>query len=289
MIPQVQGSKEWLKWRKTRIGASDSAAILGISPYKTAYRLWEEKMGFKDPDPINEYMQKGIDLEPKAREHLCFMTSSKFEPIVCVHPQYHWMIASFDGFCEETQIGAEIKCNGPKNHALAKEGKVPDYYYSQLQHQMAVKSLSFIWYLSYVEDHNDCELFEVQRDDKFIENLIQKEKEFFNYIENDIPYPSKYRKVDDPDGIKIIAQLKDVISQLKWLEGCKEDLKNQLINMYEGENCEGEGIKLSKIVSKGRIIYDDIPELKGIDLEPYRSKPTQFWKITQEKEKSSGS
>jgi len=40
-----QNTPEWLEVRKTKLGASDAPAILGISPYKTAYQLFLEKMG----------------------------------------------------------------------------------------------------------------------------------------------------------------------------------------------------------------------------------------------------
>jgi len=62
-------------------------------------------------------------------------------------------------------------------------------------------------------------------------------------------------------------------------------LRNDLIEMAQGSNCRGGGIKLSKVVSKGTIDYKAIPELAGVDLEKYRKKPTECWKITQEKEK----
>lgn len=91
---------------------------------------------------------------------------------------------------------------------------------------------------------------------------------------------------DDPIWIEKVLQWKETKSQIEWLEGNEKVLRNELIEMAQGSNCRGGGIKLSKVVSKGTIDYKSIPELIGIDLEKYRKKPTECWKITQDKGKS---
>ena len=40
-----QKSEEWLDWRKKGIGSSDAPIIMGVSPWKTPFELWEEKTG----------------------------------------------------------------------------------------------------------------------------------------------------------------------------------------------------------------------------------------------------
>ena len=37
--------EEWLERRRKSIGGSDSAAILGLSEYSSAYSVWAEKTG----------------------------------------------------------------------------------------------------------------------------------------------------------------------------------------------------------------------------------------------------
>lgn len=191
MIPQLQGSDEWLEWRKTRIGASDSAIIMGISPYKTAYRLWEEKMGAKDPDPINERMQRGIDLEPKARDAFEKLIGVSADPRVFEHQEYPWMIASLDGFGKVQQgntFAVEIKCNGNKNHQEAIDGRIPEHYQCQMQHQMAVTGLEWMYYFSF--DGENGIVLTLPRNDNFIDNLIEKEKEFYQSMVTFCPPPS---------------------------------------------------------------------------------------------------
>jgi putative phage-type endonuclease len=62
------GSPEWNAKRKTYLGGSDAAAILGVSPYATPVELWLEKTGQAAPkpfDPVRERIfARGKKLEP---------------------------------------------------------------------------------------------------------------------------------------------------------------------------------------------------------------------------------
>ena len=37
--------EEWLAIRKNYIGGSDAGAVIGLNPYRSAYKLWAEKTG----------------------------------------------------------------------------------------------------------------------------------------------------------------------------------------------------------------------------------------------------
>ncbi len=58
--------EEWLAVRNQGIGSSDSAAVVGLSPYKSPLELWMEKTGRKAPDDLsdNEAVFWGSTLEP---------------------------------------------------------------------------------------------------------------------------------------------------------------------------------------------------------------------------------
>lgn len=60
---------DWLARRREGIGASDAAAILGVSPWKGAADVWGEKVGLAEaPDDETEAMKWGLRLEPAIRE-----------------------------------------------------------------------------------------------------------------------------------------------------------------------------------------------------------------------------
>ena len=72
MQPQViicKDRAEWLEARKDGLGASDAAALLGLSPWKTNVQLWEEKCGLVIPEDIGDkpYVRYGNDAEPLLR------------------------------------------------------------------------------------------------------------------------------------------------------------------------------------------------------------------------------
>ena len=41
---------EWLDWRRKGLGGSDAAAVLGISPFRTARDLYYDKLGIVTAD-----------------------------------------------------------------------------------------------------------------------------------------------------------------------------------------------------------------------------------------------
>jgi hypothetical protein len=90
--------------------------------------------------------------------------------------------ASMDGISDNRKTAVEIKCPGEKSHSIALEGKVPDNYYPQLQHQMMVCDLSSIYYMSWTEYSHI--ILTVNRDDAFIEKMKAMELEFWQYVVN---------------------------------------------------------------------------------------------------------
>jgi putative phage-type endonuclease len=176
-----QNTPEWKELRKTKIGASDAAPILGISPYKTAYRLWQEKLGLVQENFPNYAMQRGVQLEEEARLQLESITGLFFLPVVRFHDSIEWMIASLDGIDAEGKFIAEIKCPNRKDHIMAQEGKIPDKYYPQLQHQLEVCQLDVNYYFSF--DGKEGALVKVFRDDVFIQKMLQRENEFWECLQ----------------------------------------------------------------------------------------------------------
>lgn len=55
--------EQWLAERRTGIGGSDIAAILGLSPWRTAVDVWLDKTGRSGPGEETEAMRIGTELE----------------------------------------------------------------------------------------------------------------------------------------------------------------------------------------------------------------------------------
>ena len=54
----------WLEGRRTAIGASDVAAVLGLGAYGSPASVWASKVGEIDPTPPSGLAAMGLDLEP---------------------------------------------------------------------------------------------------------------------------------------------------------------------------------------------------------------------------------
>lgn len=279
-----QGSPEWLAFRKKHLGASCAPIILGVSPFMTPFQLWQEMLSIIPPKPITSYMQRGLDLEDEARQSFENETGIIVFPKVVKHSTIDFLSASLDGIDIECKNVVEIKCPGKDAHALAIEGKVPDYYYPQLQHQLAVTGLESIFYFSY--DGTYGKTIEVARNQEYINFLIECEEEFWNYLQNQEPPPlseKDYIFREDDSWVNTANDWIEANEKLSQAQKEERRLKNTLIDLSENHSCFGGGVKLSKISRLGSIDYQKIPELLGINLNPYRKDPTQSWRIGKSK------
>lgn len=68
-----------------------------------------------------------------------------------------------------------------------------------------------------------------------------------------------------------------------WLEAEEvfEDAKASVIALAKGESCYGAGVKHLRSLQAGKVAYAKVPELKGVDLTPYRG--AGFFKTTVSK------
>jgi putative phage-type endonuclease len=276
----VQGSPEWLELRRSKVGASDAAVILGLSPWTTPYQLWEQKLGLRDVE-VNSAMRRGSEMEEEARKEFEHLTGLVVFPDVCFHPEHEWMMASLDGIDMERKNMVEIKCVSRKDHQTAIEGNVPDKYYPQLQHQLAVTGLQSVYYFSY--DPLNPVTLQVARDEAYIADMIEKEKEFYRCVMNfeapslcDRDYVDLSNDVEFSTAATFFLTMK---KQREVLEKEEERYRKRLIEISENRNAKGAGIRMTKFIRKGNIEYGKVAELQGVNLDKYRKPPTESWRI----------
>lgn len=279
MHAMIQNSQEWLEFRKTKVGASDAPIIMEISPWKTPYQLWEEKLGIRETI-MTSAMQRGTDMEEEARQAFERETGIAMFPMVKIHPENEWMMASLDGISLDEKNILEIKCPGKEDHFTAVSNMVPDKYYPQLQHQLAVTGLEKAYYYSYTR--SGSALVSVGRDDKYISKMIKKEKEFYDCMMEFLPpklTERDYVERNDIEWQELSNAYLETQKLLKSLEEQEKLMKERLISLAGRSNAKGGGIKLSKVVRKGSVDYQMVPELKGINLEKYRKPAIETWRV----------
>lgn len=283
-----QGTVEWAEWRKTKIGASEIASVLGCG-YQTPLELWELKKGLRENN-FNSAMLKGKQFEEQIRQWYEDVTGEIMFPAVKQHSKHEWMIASYDGLSDCETIGLEIKYNNRDYHKEALSGKVPERHYWQCQQQIAVGNLDRVDYVSYNESLDTYAKVEVFPDVKSIDRIIEEGSAFMRLLEtNEAPAACErdYQARDDALYIETCRALREVqeeLAQYKDLVAKEKDLKDTLKRLSGDRSTYGGGYRCTRSPRKSSIRYEQIPELKEIDLEKYRDAPTIVWTITRVKE-----
>jgi putative phage-type endonuclease len=188
-VSHEQGSAAWLAWRSGGIGASDAAIVLGLSPFKTAERLFQEMVGDVLPELSSYAMRRGQRLEPVAREEYERRHGFPMEPCCGEHEEMGWLRASLDGLSVLGDLVLEIKWPNFKAHEEALGGRVPEYYWPQVQHQLLVTGAEKLHYLS-CSQHSQFEredrfaIVEVWPDPEFIAYLVDEVGQFWTRVES---------------------------------------------------------------------------------------------------------
>ena len=275
----IQGSKEWYKLRENRIGSSDAGPIIGACKYKSPYKLWCQKQGLLPQDEENEAMRWGKRLEPIARSVVSEMLNIDFRANTVTND---WQIASLDGVSSDRRHLLEIKCPmGPSDHECAMDGQVPNHYKPQLMHIMHVCGMREIYYFSYSKISQKVIHFE--QSDTELEKLLKAEKVFWDSLfDLNCPEPSEkdYTNRHDFEWTLLSDQWRDVKRQMESLEAREDMLRDRLIELSDGKNSMGNGIRIQKVIRKGGYDYKKAAESTGINLEPYRKPSVEMWRIT---------
>ena len=96
--------EEWLAYRRQGLGGSDAAAVLGISPFRTAVDLYYDKRNLPIEDDEGNWvaMEVGNLLEDLVARIFAKKTELKIYRRKCMfqHPAHPWMLADLDFLVE---------------------------------------------------------------------------------------------------------------------------------------------------------------------------------------------
>lgn len=281
LLDLEQGSPEWLSWRKTVITATDCPCIMGSNPWSTEYKCWQKKLGLVEEQKPNEAMERGSRLEPEARAQFIERYRIKMTPAVVESSELSFLGASLDGISDCRKYILEIKCGGSKLYDMASQGIVPPYYNDQIQHQLLVTRAERCFYYCYNGKDGIC--IEILPDPNFLPTFIPKARAFWKCVafeQSPVLQDSDYVDMSsEKKWEKYASEYLKVCEQIKNLEEVKENYRVELLSLCKDQNSKGHGIKVMKTVIRGRVAYDEIPEMKIIDLDKYRKSSTTTWKI----------
>ena len=181
---------EWLEYRKQGIGGSDASAILGINPWKSPMDVWLEKTGeFEDEQEDNEKMYWGNVLEDVVAKEFSIRTGLRVRRrnAILKHKDHPFMLANVDRLVIGHKAGLECKTAGQYTADDWAMG-VPEFYQAQVQHYMAVTGYK-VWYVAVLIGGQEFKFFKLTRDNQFIKELIETERDFWQKVENKTPPP----------------------------------------------------------------------------------------------------
>lgn len=288
----VQGSEEWLEMRRGYIMASDAPIIMGVSKYhKSLKDLWNEKLGVELPETLTLSQRNAMKYGQEREEYGRILYQSKMGismvPKVIFSEEHSFLGASLDGISEDGKKIIEIKTTNHYNHSLAKEGKIPEEFYPQLQHQMLVAQVEDMDYISLYK--NEIEIVKVIRDNEYIATMLEKHHEFWRCVEDLVPPEEEVkervkRSLEEwEEEVLLMLKLEE---QKKKLEDAIKALKEKLTDEVGRKEIFGNKVSLMIKTRKGRIDYTAHPMTQNICWEEYRTNPVQFF-VFQKNEKKS--
>lgn len=184
-------NEEWLSYRRRGIGGSDAAAILGISPWRTARDLYYDKLSVVKADMDENWvaLEMGHLLEDLVAQIFAKKTGLRIfqRKVMFQHPLYPWMLADLD-YLVELPDGSnailEIKTtnyNARENWWYNGEEIVPVYYESQGRHYMSVMNLDRVYFCClYGNNEDEVIIRHLNRDYAYESELIALEDAFWN-------------------------------------------------------------------------------------------------------------
>ncbi len=285
---------EWHQWRNTGVSASEADIVLGLSPYKTRYRLYAEKKGLILPENLdrNPHVRRGIRLEPVARRAFENRHNTMLLPVCAESDEHPFIRASFDGI-DDNGIPVEIKAPTEVNFRDAqhaedpetsssfteedfrdvqqnrKESKLYKRYFFQVQQQILVANSDSAWLSLYLNEREYLDI-PIPRDDSVINTIILEARKFWECLKtNTPPEREPNRDVFIPSGVQLdrwntLASsyhnaenlILDYKSKIKALEEEQTQIESNLLQlMGDFAHAESAGLRVSRYLQQGNIDY----------------------------------
>ena len=191
ILTSKQGSEEWINDRKNYLCASDAAAMLGLSKYKTRTELLKEKSTGVVPD-INFFTKKlfedGHKSEELARPIVENGLGVDFYPVVGVSEINGLkLLASFDGITLDENLAWENKLfNKDLATQIVFNADLPDTHWPQVEHQLLVMGKGKVHFTisDGTRENTVGIMYEsiLERRKQVIDGWSQFEKDLANYV-----------------------------------------------------------------------------------------------------------
>jgi putative phage-type endonuclease len=271
ILKLVQGTNEWHEHRAKNRNASETPAVLGVSPFQTPHQLWLLRTG-RAKQPVTFAMRRGTELEGPARVAYEARTGLVMEPLVLQDGEYS---ASLDGITLSGDQILEIKCpmkgRDSELWLAAEAGSVPEHYGWQIEHQLMVSGaqLAHLW----VFDGEHGVLVEVPAQPVRWPVIHAAWDQFFMFLGTDTPPPlmsNDIRNREDETWRTAAEKYRLSKQQAEEYAAILEAAKSELLKITSHPRETGCGVTVTQFWKRGAIDYKAVPTLKGMDLDAFR-------------------
>jgi len=284
---------EWLEERRSVVGASDCAAIIGIDPHKTAYNVYANKLGLESDEDLDRMafgreVQRAIGGLFTRRTGIAVSYPGDYD--IVYHPDHPWLGCTLDGIAQYDDgdgggtelIPLELKHVGGYFADVRKwEANPPLHYVVQIQVQMACTGKSR-GILAGMLPGYQLSWKVIDRDDDFLSVLVPKLEFFWRNVQGRIPPTvESYRDLAVVKNINKITEpeieLDDDTYELlqSWDEAKKEFRDSQKrASFLEAKIREKLGSHESGKLPDGTII-----QRKVVCRQAYSVKATEYEKL----------
>jgi putative phage-type endonuclease len=197
--------------RTTFIGGSDVGAIAGVSRWKSAFQLYQEKIGelVEQPDPEQEKrFKRGKRWEPIVVEMLLDELQSRGHTVEIIgrnarytDPEFPFLACELDLelLIDGEEVNGEMKTVHPfaaKDWGEEGTDDIPVYYTAQVMHGLMIKPRRRAIVAALI-GADDLRIHEVVRDDEIITGIRKMELEFWERVQTKNP-----PEITDPKDVK---------------------------------------------------------------------------------------
>lgn len=298
LIDIAQRTPEWRIWRRQGVTASDAPVVLGVSPFKSRWRLWAEKTGLNEEVEVDTPdIRRGIEEEPKARLAFEKKYDTLLLPVCGEHDTYPILRASFDGV--EKGRPVEIKAPSEKTFAKVCRNGPSEIHRIQLQHQMLVAGSDSGWLVYWCA--GEMIEFHLPFDPALADRIVAESLAFWEKVQSgtepeevlphDIFLPgSSWQELEDSYRA-LLAKKKALEADLAEVQAGIKALENKMLaDLGDLAVAETEGIRVCRFLRRGAIDYKKaifalLPGLEEADLEQFRREAHVHVKVTLKKKK----
>lgn len=251
--------------RKTFIGGSDIAAVMGVSRWKTPLQLYAEKTGQVEPEDLsnNEAVEMGNELEEVVARMFTKRTGMKVRkaPKIYYIPDLDYIKCQVDRLVEGTDELLECKTAGAWKAKEWEGEEIPIEYTLQVNWQLGItgRKIGHIAVLIggqkflYKKIEFDADLFSTQKDAAIaFWEMVQKRippavmADDNSFIVNLFPEAGPDMMEASQDVTDAIAMLQQTKAQIIDLEKTKDEIEAK-IKAVIGDNA---GIKTPEYTAK---------------------------------------